>query len=444
MLLLTVSLAALFQGFDGALASVAIRDLEATFGIQATEIGLLIPTLAIVVGSLLAWPASALADRIGRRPVLIWATVGFSVFTALTAISSSPEGFAGFQFLARICLVTELVVAVTLVAEEVPARRRGWAIGAMTAVGALGFPAAAVLHSLIGPESFKALFFLGGAGLIPALMMMRFEESVRWSHRRSGSNQLLSGPYAWEVFRIGAMFGIASIALWGTATAWPFYARSLDFSTAAIERLLGASLVAGALGHLAGGMISDRMGRRRTGTAFLILAGVFGSLLFRTETPESSLPIIMIAAFFAFGTSPIFDAIAVEAVPSRLRASTLGLARGVFVVVGAITGTFAVSTLAGDAVTEIATIGDAAGIVALTFLVAALALRGLPETSGRELEKIAAAVPEPVPDYAYGPRDRPRDTILPQGRSRSTPTPRVPETPHDWSKERKSPPDNPG
>lgn len=436
-LVLALSAAAIFQGFDAALASVAVRDLESTFGVEVSELGLAIPTLAIAAGTLFAWPASALADRFGRKPVVVWSTAGFAVFTGLTAVSTTPEGFAGFQFLARVCLVTQMVVALTFVAEVVPARSRGSIIGLMGGIGALGLPVASYLSAVLGPGSFKGLFVLGAAGLVPAIILNRSVESESWVFRRRGGTRLLQGPFRSEVALISFGFLATNFALWGAATAWPFHASTLDFSSSTIESLIGAGLIAGALGHLAAGVFSDRLGRRRVGTAFLVLAGISGSLLFRAETPEASLPLILAASFFGFGATTIFDAIAIESVPSRLRAQTLGLARGVFVIVGAIGGTAAVSALAGDGDSQVSTLGDSASIVVLVFLVAALILRRLPETSGKELEKISAAVPAPVPEFAYGPRDKPSEAIIPEGRPTTSPSPRIqPRPTRDWTAQR--------
>ena len=51
--------------------------------------------------------AVRLSDRIGRRPMLLWSVVGYTVFTAHTALSWDIWSFAFFQFASRIFLGAE-------------------------------------------------------------------------------------------------------------------------------------------------------------------------------------------------------------------------------------------------------------------------------------------------------------------------------------------------
>ena len=56
--------------------------------------------------------------------MLLWSVVGYTVFTALTALSWDIWSFAFFQFGSRIFLGAEYAVGITMIVEEYPATGR--------------------------------------------------------------------------------------------------------------------------------------------------------------------------------------------------------------------------------------------------------------------------------------------------------------------------------
>ena len=78
------------------------------------------------------------SDRLGRRPLLLWSVVGYTIFTAATALSWDIWSFAFFQFGSRVFLGAEYAIGVTMIVEEYPAARRGRALGVLLTFSALG------------------------------------------------------------------------------------------------------------------------------------------------------------------------------------------------------------------------------------------------------------------------------------------------------------------
>jgi len=127
--------------------------------------------VGVLIGSILL---SMLADKIGRRPVLIGATLYFSILTILTTQVSSLNELMGIRFLAGIGLGGIMPNAVALAGEYSPQRSR---VSIMLIV-ANGFTAGAAIGGVIASWlvpafGWRSVFYAGGAlPLIIGLMML--------------------------------------------------------------------------------------------------------------------------------------------------------------------------------------------------------------------------------------------------------------------------------
>jgi AAHS family 4-hydroxybenzoate transporter-like MFS transporter len=125
----------------------------------------------VLIGALVF---SMLADKIGRRPVLIAATLFFSVMTLLTAGASSVEELLALRFIAGIGLGCIMPNATALIGEYSPRRLRitlmmGITVG-FTAGAAIGGFVAAWLIPAFG---WRSVFYFGGVvPLVIALAML--------------------------------------------------------------------------------------------------------------------------------------------------------------------------------------------------------------------------------------------------------------------------------
>lgn len=163
MIVTLCALCLVMDGFDvqamGYVAPVVIREwgiaketLSPVFG--AGLFGMLVGSLAF----------SALADRVGRRPVLIAATFFFSICMFATGFSHSIAELVGWRFAAGLGLGCIMPNAMALAGEYSPRRIRvtimmivscGFTIGGV--VGGL------ITASLIPHFGWRAVFFVGGA-----------------------------------------------------------------------------------------------------------------------------------------------------------------------------------------------------------------------------------------------------------------------------------------
>src|SRR5262245_3215327 len=163
----------IMDGFDvqalGYLAPAIIKD----WNLPQAQMGPVLSAalFGILVGSILF---STIADRIGRRPVLVFATLFFAIVTLLTARAQSIGELRFIRFIAGIGLGGIMPNAVALVGEYTPARLRvlmilvvtnGFNLGAM--IG--GF----VAFWLVQDFGWRSVFYVGGViPLVIGVMML--------------------------------------------------------------------------------------------------------------------------------------------------------------------------------------------------------------------------------------------------------------------------------
>jgi AAHS family 4-hydroxybenzoate transporter-like MFS transporter len=182
------------DGFDvqamGYVAPAVLRE----WGVPGPTLG---PVFAaanfgVLVGSLVF---SMVADKIGRRPVLVWATFFFSLLTLATAYAQNVEQLLWLRFISGIGLGSIMPNATALVGEFSPKRSRvtlmmcitvGFTIGAAVA----GFVAA----WLIPAFGWRSVFVFGGAVplVIAVAMWWALPESLQFLAVRGGQQSALA------------------------------------------------------------------------------------------------------------------------------------------------------------------------------------------------------------------------------------------------------------
>lgn len=172
----------IMDGFDvqalGYLAPAITRDWQLERGQMAPV--LTAALFGILVGSILF---STIADRIGRRPVLVFSTLFFAVTTLWTARAESLGELRMIRFIAGIGLGAIMPNAVALVGEYTPRRLRVL----MVLVVTNGFNLGAVIGGLVSAwlvqdYGWRSVFYVGG--LIPLvigfLMLLWLPESLQF------------------------------------------------------------------------------------------------------------------------------------------------------------------------------------------------------------------------------------------------------------------------
>jgi MFS transporter, putative metabolite:H+ symporter len=331
----------------------------------------------------------------------LWSVVGYTVFTAATALSWDIWSFAFFQFASRVFLGAEYAVGITMVVEEFPAHRRGRALGTMLTFNALGTIAVAVLllgNVQEGPLEWRTFYLVGLAPLIAlAFFRRRLLETRRFLDRKGHLHddeadflEPWKPQYRRNLVLVGLLHMLRSIPLFGSTAWWAFYAeRERGFTAIDVAIYIGLAYGFGCIGYYVCGRSMERWGRRPTALVYFTGGIVFGMLLFQVSGKALSFAALMLAVFFGLGMAPLMGAFATELFPTRIRGQAVAWVRNWFEIAGFVLGPALVGVLGDHATGAIGNIGDTVTLLfVLQIPTVWLVLRYLPETKGMELEEI--------------------------------------------------------
>ncbi|HYZ92830.1 MAG TPA: MFS transporter [Actinomycetota bacterium] len=403
-LLLLLLAATFFEGYDGSILALVLPAIRDSFNVSESELGISRAIIELGLGA--AFFLARAGDRWGRRRLLLWSVLGYTVMTALTAASRDLWSFTAFQSLSRVFLGAEYAVAVTMIVEEFPKDRRARTLGIFLMCSAIG-AIAVVLLSLGGVDDtslgWRGLYLVG---VIPLLFLAffrrRLKETRRFeqhadSVRKGGGSLHVSFWEPWgphnrrTLVFVGLVHLFRSLPLFG-ATAWYFYYAQGEggLSETTSELIFLAAYGCGTAGYWACGRLMDGVGRRPTAIAFGAMAGASAFALFQVQGMAIA-GLLVIAVFFGLGMAPVTGAISTELFPTYIRNQSAAWARNVFEIAGFILGPLLVGVLGDHYTGALGSIGDSVSLLVLLFFPATwLIYRHLPETKGRELEEIEA------------------------------------------------------
>jgi MFS family permease len=336
-------------------------------------------------------PITGLADRFGRRKMLL-ITVGVGlVLTALAAASPSYWWFVVIFACGRPLLSATNGLAQVDVAEQTASADRAKAVALVAAGYGFGAGAIAIAHSLASSTlGFRGVFALAlvPLALLPLLRRWitepdRFAVAAAAPGQRIPVFGAVERPFRRRLVVI-VILAFAVSVITGPANSFVFlFAQSFlhlpGYATAAM--VLGAG-VAGLAGLLAGRWLADRVGRRLTGAFAMVAMALLAILAYSGSAPALVAGYILgVLAASVFG--PAIGSLTTELFPTSVRASVVGwsLAAGVL---GAVVGLVVFGSV-GRVGHPFATAG------LLTFLptVPVMGLFWLlPETRGREPEDL--------------------------------------------------------
>lgn len=411
LLLLLLLSAAFFDGYDAQVGALLLPQIQASFHVSTAAIG--VAHIPIALGQLVSFLGVLAADRVGRRPLLIWTVAGYTVFTGLTALAPTLVVYAGCQFLAQVFLGAEYGVAVAVVMEEFPTERRGGALGALLTLGPVGAVVVGVLLGLHLQDTslgWRAFYLVGLVPLVVVALARRrlretrsFEvDQARRQAAREDAPGLLSPwtrPWRGWLVLVGYVSFIFSFYSTAAVTWWSYYAeRERGFSTGTVAVYLIAAYGIGTLGYLTCGRLMERVGRRPVAIGYTVLAVGAAVGVFSVGAGLASFALLLVAVFFGLGIGPALSAFATEVFPTGIRAQSSSWIRNWFAVAGAALGPALVGVL-GDRRTG--AVGSVAAVVQI-LVVAGLAnvwlvVRYMPETKGVDLDRLPPARPGRAP-----------------------------------------------
>jgi MFS transporter, putative metabolite:H+ symporter len=410
MLLTVLGIAGFFEGYDSYVFTVALPQIRESFGLSQSGASLWLSVLFL--GSIPAIFVTRYADLRGRRRMLFLSIIGYSLFTGITALSPNMGFFVYSQFIARLFLNAECALAWTIVAEEIPARSRGFGFGWLAMLSAVGSAMGSLLFGLVFAPlgvSWRWLYFLALPPLLTVLMMQkkfpetgRYREARKTGHLATKWHDILRKPHRKWFLLIGftdLLFALVTIA---DVFAIDYMQTDRGLSPTTSNLILVVSGVLAIPVLLWAGSLSDRYGRKLVGCFFgtLSVFGVVG-LFYAARGPVMIFVFLLLTLVGQFGAWPTLDAYYTELFPTGLRAFA-GSSASVWRVPGE-----SLSLILGAALIKMTGgLGSAAMLLALGPLLAVLIIwRFFPETKGLELEEISAELGDshPTVDFVVRP-----------------------------------------
>ena len=384
------------DAYDYQILSLVLVAIIAHFGISKGQAGLL-ATVTLVVSAVGGIGAGLLIDRIGRSRTLMITVGSYALFTVLCGFARNYPMLLTFRALQGLGFGGEWAAGAILVAEYAAARYRGRTVAVIQSAWAVGWALAVivatnVLDHVNSGLSWRIVFWTGA---LPALLILYLRRNVKDAPSARAVDDAspmakvkvpLAGIFQGSLVRTTVFATLMATGVQGgyyTIATWlPDYLKTVRHLTVVGTGWYLFLLIGGAfIGYLGGGYLSDRLGRRKTIALFGVLSAVI--LFTYTHIPAHDNDVLLILGFpFGFCFSAIFSGFGsylAELFPRAVRGTGQGFCYNTGRAMGAFFPT-AVGFAAGSK-----GLGGALVYGVIGYIIAVLALLGLPETRGADL-----------------------------------------------------------
>jgi AAHS family 4-hydroxybenzoate transporter-like MFS transporter len=264
----------------------------------------------LAIGALFAGP---LADRIGRKRVLIGSVLSFGIFSVLCSFSSSLSMLAVMRLLTGIGLGAAMPNATTLMSEYSPARMRALIVNTMFCGFTVGASAGGLVAAMIIPHfGWRSVFVVGGIlPLALSVVLIVLPESIRFmvlrgwpvekisavlrrmapevslhnlrfvlpedsdSQKRSGLAVVLSGRFRAGTVLLWITY-FAGLLVYYLLTSWlPTLIRDTGFTIREASIVTALFPLGGGIGAIGVGWLMDRFEPHRVIAVTYVLTGFF-------------------------------------------------------------------------------------------------------------------------------------------------------------------------
>ena len=161
----------MMEGFDIQAAGISAPKLAPALGLQPSQLGLFFSASAVGV-LLFAAIGGILADRFGRKPVIIAATFAFGFFCLLTPQCTDISALVVVRFLTGAGLGAAMPVVIAMTSDHSPAAQKKRYVGIVyCSIAFGGMLAAGVVATGILGNGWSQVFYVGG--VVPILICHR-------------------------------------------------------------------------------------------------------------------------------------------------------------------------------------------------------------------------------------------------------------------------------
>lgn len=330
--------ASIFDGFDTMVMSFLAPAITREWGTSHAAFGLVFS--ATLLGAAIgAATLGLLADRVGRKRLVMVAILWFGLLTIACALATGITSLVILRFIAGLGLGGAIPNMLALAAEYAPARRRSTIVSIIT----WGTPLGAVLGGLIAPSvlvvaDWRAMLLVAGIApiLLVPLLWIWLPESVRFLALRGSSDVrllvILRRICPTLPITAGTRFVLTERTV-GRATIGALFRNGLAAGTILLSAAMFTSLLLSfmlvnwtpTLLERAGIPLSEAI----LGTIILNLSGIVGSLAiapvvdgrFRGSAVLAISYLCAVAAILGAGAATMLDGVPLPVLMATLAAS---------------------------------------------------------------------------------------------------------------------------
>lgn len=365
LVLLWCSLIIIFDGYDLAVAGIAMPSIMQDMGVNPTQAGFMASSalFGMMFGAIFL---GTLADRIGRRWVISICIVLFSVFTAAAGLTKDPVVFSTLRFLAGLGIGGVMPNIVAEMTEYAPRRMRTMLVTLMFSGYSLGGILAAFLgKALLIDFGWQSVFYVALAPimLVP-FIFMSLPESMTFLYRSGRFDELKAimarldpsyTPSATDrlvlpesnssakasVHRLFAdRRGFSTVMLWLASFMCLFMVYALSTWLTKLMASAGYNLgsamtfvmvlnLGAIIGAVGGGWLADRFNIKYVLIVMYLLAALSITLLGKPMPIELLFVVVGLAGASTIGTQIVNNAFVGQFYPAAVRSTGLGWALGV-------------------------------------------------------------------------------------------------------------------
>jgi MFS family permease len=389
----TISLLMALAEYGSTLLNQTVDYVAKTYGATDAQLGVV--SSVTRVGNLVVLVGGLLADRIGRRRLLLITTSVILACTALSAVAPTLATFGLLQVFVNGSTNLALMVGFIVAVEEAPEAARTYTIAIVGIASGLGFIVPALLLPVadVSRDAWRGIYAIAALGF---LFLPSISRNLTESHRFAA----LRARHA-ETGRVGEVvdrrYGSRFVLLCITGFLLSFffapqaqftnrYLRDTrKFSGSGILMLRTVTqLVPSFVGAYAGGKLAESRGRVPM-ARFGLLVGATGIALFFLGG-GALLWITLAVGTIGLGLyGPSHGAFTTELFPTEVRGTA-----GAFLTLTAVLGSASGLLLAGYLSKPLGGIGNSVAVLAIgPLLVAVFLIRYLPEAKGKLLDEVS-------------------------------------------------------
>ena len=355
----------LFDGYDLAINGVALPLLMKDWGLTTVQAGMLASTAlaGMMFGAMLF---GTLADKIGRKKVIMICVFLFSGFTFAGGFASNPTEFGALRFLAGLGIGGVLPNLVALTSEYAPKKLRSTLVTTMFSGYAMGGIMAALFGAWFTPSfGWQIMFFIAGFPLLLLPFVWKFlpesltflvkvkrDDEARKMLKKISPEQSISANTQLVLSEVVVPGGTTVKALYqqgrgvGTALFWlcffmclltlyalgswlPKLMMAAGYSMGSSLMFLMAMNIGAVIGTVGGGILADKFHLKPV-IITLCLAGAVALSLLGFKSPQPVIYLLVaVAGASAIGSQILMYSYVAQYYPLSVRSTGIGWASAI-------------------------------------------------------------------------------------------------------------------